>query len=100
MEPPVPSLDYEVSSELTIHRSAIADSPTIGIATVGSTTAGLPHRLTALHAGPIPGCTHSSVPSAQFSRFQIGTRSLSVSMSQRQASKASLRWGQLTVTTT
>ena len=36
----------------------------------------------------IPGWTHSSVPSAQVSRFQIGTTSLSVSISQRQASNA------------
>ena len=37
-----------------------------------------------------PGWTHSSLPSAQFSFFQIGTTSLSVSISHRQASNASL----------
>ena len=47
-----------------------------------------------------PGCTHSSAPSDQVSRFQMGTTSFKVSMSQRQASNASLRWGQLTATTT
>ncbi len=37
-----------------------------------------------------PGWIHSSLPSAQISFFQIGTTSLSVSISQRHASNESL----------
>src|SRR5262249_21165587 len=59
-----------------------------------------PHLLPTAYCPLIPGWTHSSVPSAQDSRFQIGTTSFSVSIIQRQASKAWLRWGQLTATTT
>jgi hypothetical protein len=44
----------------------------------------------------IPGCTHSLVPSAQFSCFQIGTISLIVSMSHWPAANASCRCGELT----
>src|SRR5262249_24067618 len=51
-------------------------------------------------ASPVPGWTHSVVPSAQCSFFQIGTSSLSRSMAWRHASKASARCGQLTATAT
>src|SRR5262249_23683601 len=47
-----------------------------------------------------PGCTHSRSPSAQFSRFQMGTISLTRSIMNRQASKAWARCGQLTAIAT
>ena len=60
-----------------------------------------PAHPSALHAFIRPvGCTHSAVPSAQFSRFQIGTSCLMVSISQRPAAKASSRCGVLTATAT
>src|SRR4051794_16940440 len=48
----------------------------------------------------MPGWTHSSVPSTQTSFFQIGTTSLRVSISHRQASNDWWRCGVLTATTT
>ena len=46
------------------------------------------------------GCTHSLVPSAQCSCFQIGTSRLSVSISHWPAAKASARCGVLTTIAT
>ena len=57
-------------------------------------------RLMRTHSRFLEGWTHSLLPSAQFSCFQIGTSSLRRSMAKRHASNASARCGQLTAAAT
>ena len=75
-----------------ITKTACLNGRSVLVAVHYSRTSAAAYRISgrsASQAGRRPGWIHSSLPSAQISFFQIGTTSLSVSISHRHASNAS-----------